>query len=123
MEDKPTLLESLFEKVEDYGKTNIELIKLKAVDKTSDFVAALVAGLGLFTMAVVILVFLGIGGAIWIGEMMGNSYSGFLIMTGIYFLIALIYFFTMHAWVKKRIINSIIESCLNEDDCDIPEKK
>jgi len=38
MEDNTKLLESLFEKATDYGKTSLELVKLKTVEKTTDVV-------------------------------------------------------------------------------------
>jgi len=35
MEDNTKLLESLFEKATDYGKTSLELVKLKTVEKNN----------------------------------------------------------------------------------------
>ena len=35
MEDKANLLESLLERGEEYGKTSLELLKLKVLDKSS----------------------------------------------------------------------------------------
>ena len=36
MEDNAKLIESLLERAVEYGKTSLELVKLKALDKTSD---------------------------------------------------------------------------------------
>jgi len=40
MEDSANLLETLLERVTEYGKTSIELVKLKTLDKTTDIVSS-----------------------------------------------------------------------------------
>ncbi len=42
MEDNTRLLESLLERASEYVKTSLELVKLKALDKTTDVVSSLV---------------------------------------------------------------------------------
>jgi len=42
MESNAKLIEALLEKVSDYGVTSFELVKLKALDKTSDAVSSLI---------------------------------------------------------------------------------
>ena len=51
MEDNINLIEPLLERFKDYGKTSIELVKLKSIDKTADILSTLVARL-FFFMAV-----------------------------------------------------------------------
>jgi hypothetical protein len=41
MEDKADLLETLFGRATEYGKTSIELVKMKALDKTTDIVSSM----------------------------------------------------------------------------------
>ncbi len=43
MDEKENILSSLLDSVEEYGKTNIELIKLKGLDKASDIAAAAIS--------------------------------------------------------------------------------
>jgi len=42
MENNAKLIESLLERDTEYGKTSYELIKLKALDKTSDVVSSFI---------------------------------------------------------------------------------
>ena len=42
MEDNAKLFESLLERATEYGKTSYELVKLKALDKTSDVVSSFI---------------------------------------------------------------------------------
>ena len=43
MDEKENILSSLLDSVEEYGKTNIELIKLKGLDKASDIAATAIS--------------------------------------------------------------------------------
>jgi hypothetical protein len=45
MNPEESPLESLFHKATDYGKSSIELIKLKSIDKTADFVSSFLSRL------------------------------------------------------------------------------
>jgi len=51
---------------------------------------------------------LNIGIALWIGEMLGKSYYGFLILSGFYAILAIIVQIFSNRWIKKPIRNSII---------------
>lgn len=43
MEDEASPIESLFERAETYSKTSINLLKLKAIDKTADIISNLIS--------------------------------------------------------------------------------
>lgn len=52
MEENKQLLESLVDRATNYGKTCFELVKLRAVDKTSDVVSSVIPhALGLMHLA------------------------------------------------------------------------
>ena len=116
-EEQPTLIEALLKKAEDYGKTSIELLKLKAVDKTSDIIATFVSGFGAFILIFAVLLFLSIGACLWLGEILGNTYYGFFIVSGFYLVLAILYYIAMHTWVKTKIINTVISKCLDKENC------
>jgi hypothetical protein len=42
MEDNAKMIESLLERAFDYGKTSLELAKLKALDKTSEVISTVI---------------------------------------------------------------------------------
>lgn len=112
MEDKVNLLEPLLEKAEAYTKTSFELIRLKALDKTAD-VASTLAVWSVFT---VILSFfaltINIAIALWLGEILGKSYYGFLIVASCYALAAIILMIIQSSF-KARVNNSIIKQLFN----------
>ena len=69
MEDKTNIFESLLEKASDYGKTSYELVKLKAVDKTSDVVSSFIPHSVVFIMIASFILFLNLGIAFWLGDL------------------------------------------------------
>jgi hypothetical protein len=108
MPDKATLLETLFDKAEDYGKTHIELYKLKAIDASANIVSHLAM---LWVMAMVVAMFIltiSIGMAFWIGELLGKYYYGFWVIAGVYSLIALMLYIFRYTWIKVPVSNSFI---------------
>ena len=112
MEAKMCLIEPLLERVEEYGKTSFELIKLKSLDKTADVASALISRL---LLAIVILFFaltLSIAIALWFGDLLGKNYYGFLVVSSFYGLAGIILFF-IHPFIKSRVNNSIIKKMLN----------
>ena len=52
MDEQSGLIESLIEKGEQYGKTTLELLKLKTLDKSADVVSNLVSWLIVVIFAV-----------------------------------------------------------------------
>jgi len=114
MDRNPDLMESLIEKGEQYGKTTLELLKLKTLDKSSDVAANLVSWLIVFVFAILFFLILNIGVALWIGELLGKSYLGFFVVAGFYAILSLIFTVFRKPMVKNPINNSIIEQVLEQ---------
>lgn len=108
MEDKATPIESLFERAEAYGKTSLKLIKLKAIDKSSELLSTIMSWLIVVIVAALFFIILNIGIALWLGEILGKIYYGFFIVAGIYAVLGV--FFML--WAKKYINNTIISKML-----------
>ena len=113
MDNNETPVGMLFQKAEDYGKTTIELLKLKTIDKSADVVSSLVSQLVIGIILLIFLLFVNIGIALWIGALMGKSYYGFLIVAGIYGLIGLLIYIFRNKWIKMPVSNSMIKQMLN----------
>ena len=107
MEEKSTLIESLFEKSEAYAKTNLDLFKLKAIDNTADVVSTILSKLIFYIAVLLIILSLNTGIALWIGELLGKLYYGFFIVAIFYVLVALLLHF-MSGLIKSPVNNSII---------------
>ena len=112
MEDQENLIESLIEKGEQYGKTTIELLKLKTLDKSADVASTLISWAIVIVFTVLFFLILNIGIALWIGELLGKSYYGFFAVAGFYALLALIFGIFREAWVKRPVNNSIVTQVL-----------
>ncbi len=112
MDEQSGLIESLIEKGEQYGKTTLELLKLKTLDKSADVVSNLVSWLIVLIFAVLFFLILNIGIALWLGELLGKSYYGFFVVSGFYALLALIFGIFRKQIVKNPVNNSIITQVL-----------
>jgi phosphoglycerol transferase MdoB-like AlkP superfamily enzyme len=108
MNDNATSIELLFQKAEDYGARAIKLLQLKAIDKASDVVSTLVTHLAVIIAALLSLLTLNIGVALWIGALLGNTFYGFFIVGLFYAIVALTLHVFKNAWIKKPLNNSII---------------
>jgi hypothetical protein len=108
MEDNAKFIESLLERAAEYGKTSFELLKLKALDKTSDIVSSLIPHSVVLVMIAAFMLFLNLGLAFWLGEILGRTFFGFLVVAGFYGIAGIIIHFFMHKWLKKKVSDFII---------------
>ncbi|MDD2306327.1 MAG: hypothetical protein PHP53_16610 [Prolixibacteraceae bacterium] len=112
MDEQSGLIESLIEKGEQYGKTTLELLKLKTLDKSADVASNLVSWLIVIIFVVLFFLILNIGVALWLGELLGKSYYGFFVVSGFYALLALIFGIFRKQLIKDPLNNSIVEQVL-----------
>jgi hypothetical protein len=113
MEDKTNFIESLFDKVTDYGKTSYELVKLKAIDKASDVVSTIIPHSIILVIGGCFMLFLNLGIAFWLGEILEKVYYGFLVVAAFYCFLAIVLQLFMHKWIKKCVQNYFIKKVLN----------
>lgn len=112
MEDKAKPLESLLNSATEYGKTSYELFKLKALDKTSNVVSSVVPHSIVLIILSSFMLFLNLGIALWLGEIFGKIFYGFLIIAGFYLIIGVIIYFFLYKWLKKLVCNYVIKQML-----------
>jgi hypothetical protein len=111
MEDN-NLFESLLERASEYGKTSYELVKLKAVDKTSDLVSSFIPRTLVFILIASFMLFLNLGLALWIGEVLGKVFYGFFVVAGFYVIAGIVIYFFMHKWLKRLVSDYLIKQML-----------
>ena len=112
MEDNANLLETLLERAADYSKTSIELVKLKTLDKTADIVSSLVPLSIVILLIASFLLFLSLGIAEWLGDILGKEFYGFFTVGGFYFVLALISHFFLRKRIKRLIGDTLIKHVL-----------
>ena len=112
MDENIHLIESLLGQATQYGKTSIELIKLKAVDKTSDGISSVVPFMLVVCVLGWFLFFINVGAACWLGEVLGKIYFGFFVVAGFYAVVAFILRLFMYKWIKRVFYDYIIKQLL-----------
>ncbi len=112
MEDNGKLLDSLLETASDYGKTSLELVKLKTIDKTSDVVSSLVPHSIVFILIASFLFFLNLGIAFWLGDILGETFYGFFVVAAFYILAGIVIHFFMHKRIKNLVGNYFVKNVL-----------
>jgi fatty acid desaturase len=112
MEENTNMFETLLEKATDYGKTSYELAKLKAVHKTAEVVSTLLPHSIVLVIFSSCMLFLSLGLAFWLGEILGRFYFGFFVVGGFYALTGIIIHFFMHDRIKKNISDRMIKQVL-----------
>jgi len=113
MDDSTKLIESLLERVVEYGKTSYELEKLKALDKTSDIASSFIPHSIVFVLIASFLLFFNLGLALWLGEILGKTCYGFFVVAAFYGITGIVLHFFFHKRLKNLVCNYIIKQVLN----------
>ncbi len=91
MKEDPTLIDNLFKRVTEFSITYIELLKLKTINRVSEVLSVIFPDIIVSTLIIVFLLFINLGLAFWLGDVLGKVYLGFLVsrsllfFTGFYF--------------------------------------
>jgi membrane-associated HD superfamily phosphohydrolase len=112
METPRSVIETLYERAEEYSKTSYELTKLKSLETTTVVVSTLISRLSVVIMFSLFALVLNIGIALWLGELLGKSYYGFFIVAGFYLIAGSVFHFFLHGWIKKPVSELIITQAL-----------
>lgn len=113
MEQPASIVEELLERVEGYGKTSLELAKLKAVQKlipAATFATSQLIVISAFSLFALLF---SIGIAMWLGDVLGKPWYGFLAVAGFYLLLGILFHFVLAKWLRKPVSRFIIKQTLN----------
>jgi hypothetical protein len=112
MDDQPNPIGSLFETAGEYLETKVDLLKLRAVDKSAEIGSAAVTGLLIGLMITFGIFILNIGLSIWLGSLLGETWYGFFAVGGFYIVIALLLYLTKDRWIKGPLFDLIVKHLL-----------
>jgi hypothetical protein len=101
-------VDGLVDEVVSYSKKQINELSSLIAMKTSIILASLVYVLILVGMAMLTFIFFAITFAIYLGDVLGKTYYGFLITGGIVALITLLIYLWGHQSIANRIKNHLI---------------
>ncbi|WP_291119932.1 hypothetical protein [Flavobacterium sp. UBA6135] len=108
MENIATNIEKLYDKAEQYSRTSVELIKLNAIDKSSDVISSLAVIASLAFIVAIFTLFVNIGIALLIGNMLEDIALGFFIISGFYVVLGIVVFIFRKSLIKIPIDNLVV---------------
>jgi hypothetical protein len=109
-------LEELTDSLKRYILLNIEIVRLEATKHVS-VIGSTVVGSFVVGISVFLFVFsLSIGLGFYLSALLGDSYSGFAIIAGFYFLLAIILFLGRKKFIEKPLRDKIIKKILEEKE-------
>ncbi len=113
-DNQPTVLESLFNNVLNYLDARWDLMLLNLTERSVGALSGIVAAVIAAVFGLLALLFLGIAGAVWLGQATGNSVWGYLIISGV-FLVILAMVFTLAKNYIKRTVIAVVARQMNDD--------
>ena len=114
MENIATDIELLYKKAEQYSKTSFELLQLNTIDKTSDVISSLSVVISISIIVAMFTLFINIAISILIGNLLGNDALGFLIVSGFYFVLGIVFYIFIKTLIKISIDNFIVSKLLKD---------
>jgi hypothetical protein len=112
MDENLKAVELLLEKAADYGKTGFELAKLRSVEKLTDVISSLIPHSVLMILIASFMLFLNLGLAFLMGDILGKTFYGLLIVAGFYGICGIVLHFFMHKRFKRVVGNYFIKMLL-----------
>lgn len=113
MESNPTNVEELFQKLKEYGEVQLDLFKLKGINRISGFVSSVVTMFIVIALFSAVLLCITIGASILVGTWVGKIYYGFFIVGGIYFIIGLVIFSMRDKIIKTKVSDKLIKELVD----------
>ena len=113
MENKPTNVEELFQKLKDYADTRLDLLKLKSINRVSGFVSSIFTLIVLVLILFAVLFCISIGLALVIGAWVGKAYWGFFIVAALYLIIGLVLYSAREKIIKTPVSNKLIKELID----------
>lgn len=110
--------EEFAESVKEYLDIRIESAKLTVAEKTSLVLANAAAGIAVVVAFIFFTGLLAVGLSLVLGEWLGKTWAGFMIMAGIFFIMAIIIWISRKKIVQLPLMNALIKQLFNNDEKD-----
>ncbi|MBC7744393.1 MAG: phage holin family protein [Flavobacterium sp.] len=114
MNEKTEKDPGLITNIKEYVNIRKDLAYLTIAEKASGAAAGIAVGSILGILGFFVILFANLALGFYLSEIIGNTYAGFLILTGLYLFISLIVFFTKDKLIKKPIENGVIKSLFKD---------
>jgi hypothetical protein len=114
MENIATNIELLYKKAEQYSKTSFELLQLNTIDKISDVISSLSVVISISIIVAMFTLFINIGISLYIGKLLNDYAMGFFLVSGFYFIVAIVVYLFRKSLIKIPIDNLIVSKLLKD---------
>lgn len=92
-----------------YIEQRLDLLRLEAAEKSSQFIASFITLIVVILLFIILIAMLSVTAALFIGKALGGDYAmGFLIMSGIYLLVAVLIYLFRHALITNPVLSEVI---------------
>jgi hypothetical protein len=105
-------IKTLIDQSKDFVETQIELTKLKAIDKSADVLSTAIVMVTVIFFGSLFVIFVSVGLALVLGNWLGSNQYGFLIVGAFYGLLLLLVYLKKDRWIKTPIANGLINKML-----------
>ena len=117
MEEEKSHVESFGLHLKDYVETQSRIAMLTAGSKAAEAAAGAFSGAVLGLVGLFFLAFLSFTAAFWLGDLFGNYFAGFLVVSLFYLLTGIVLYLNQEAWLRMPVLNGMIKSFFkNWDD-------
>ncbi len=106
--ENPTLIETLLDKAETYGRTSLRLAKYRAIGTSADLASSLAVKLVIAMVVLMCFLLSSIGLALWLGKELGETFYGFFAVSVIYLFLGLVFYLFRDPIIKNPVSNFII---------------
>lgn len=112
MDNATNHLESIFESAEAYGKTTLELIKLRSLQISTSVISSVLAQMVVFAILFMCVLVISVGIAFLLGQWLHNVPYGFLIVGGGYLIGGVLAHLFLPQWIRKRVTHAVLKATL-----------
>jgi hypothetical protein len=104
-------LEELVENLKSYFSNNYKLIKLETAERTSVVGSDLLSGVVICVIALLFVLFISLAAGFYLSKLLGDNISGFLIISGFYFVLTIIFYLgrkkLLQGPLREKIVRKI----------------
>ncbi len=107
--------EELADTIKEYVNTRIESVKLNVAEKSSVVIANVLAGMVLAVVFLFFIIFASTALAFGLGEWIGRTWAGFLIVGCLYLLAGIVVWYAREKIIRMPIMNALIKQLFRND--------
>lgn len=109
--------------VKEYINVRLQIIGLNVTEKVAFALSNFITnGLSIILLLIMV-VFLSLGGAFWLGKLVENTALGFVLMGAFYLFVFILIRYFLSKGIKAIIMNILIRDLTNDNDDDDPDNK